>query len=150
MIPIKTYKHEFLGEEYHEIHHKSGLCVYVFPKKFSVTHAQLAVRYGSAYNVASNRKEPPYPHGSAHFLEHKLFANEDGSDAFEHFSALGADANAYTTFTKTAYLFSCTDNFEQSLAELIEFVTHPYFTPESVESEVGIISEEIQMYEDNP
>lgn len=149
MIPIKTYKNEFLGEEYHEIHHKSGLCVYVFPKKFSVTHAQLAVRYGSAYNVASNRKEPPYPHGIAHFLEHKLFANEDGSDAFDTFSALGADANAYTTATSTVYLFSTTENPEKPLAELLRFVTHPYFTPENVEKEKGIIAEEIRGDMDN-
>jgi predicted Zn-dependent peptidase len=83
-------------------------------------------------------------------LEHKLFENEDGSDSFARFSSLGADANAYTSYNKTAYLFSCTENFEESLEELLRFVTHPHFTQKSVQKEIGIISEEIRMTEDNP
>jgi len=113
----------------------------------------LGVKYGSIHNSFSTSKDIPpksYPEGIAHFLEHKLFINEDGSDSFERFSEYGADANAYTSFNKTAYLFSCTDNFESSLSELLEFVFHPYFTQSSVNSEVGIISEEIRMYDDNP
>lgn len=148
----ETYKNGFLDEQYEKYTHPCGLDIYVFPKKLSSTYALFGVKYGSIHNsfVTSDGKKVTVPDGIAHFLEHKLFFNEDGTDSFERFSQLGADANAYTSNNKTAYLFSCTDNFEESLSELITFVTHPYFTQESVESELGIISEEIQMYEDNP
>ena len=148
----KEFKNAFLEERYEKYTHPCGLDIYVFPKDMTSTYALFGVMYGSVNNkfITKDKKVVTVPDGIAHFLEHKLFFNEDGSDSFERFSQLGADANAFTSNTKTAYLFSCTDNFEESLAELIEFVTHPYFTPESVESEVGIISEEIQMYEDNP
>ncbi|MBQ8341256.1 MAG: insulinase family protein [Clostridia bacterium] len=147
---MKLFKSELLGEQYYEFRHKSGLPIYVFPKKMSVTHVLLAVNYGSANNYAKKGVKPPFPDGIAHFLEHKLFSNEDGSDSFERFSALGADANAYTSHTRTVYLFSATDRLQESLAELIDFVTHPYFTAESVKKEQGIIAEEIRMCRDNP
>ena len=143
-------KSALLGEEYYQIRHECGLTVCVFPKKLSVTHAVFAVFYGAADNVADAHGKKPFPDGIAHFLEHKLFTNEDGSDSFERFSALGADANAYTSHTKTAYLFSATENVMESLAELARFVTRPYFTKESVEKEQGIIGEEIRMCRDNP
>ncbi len=142
-----------LHESYEVYHHPSGLTIYVFPKKMSTTYAILGTHYGSLHNtfrLFSEKEMTTVPDGIAHFLEHKLFTNEDGSDSFERFSEYGADANAYTSFNKTAYLFSCTDRFEESLGELLDFVTHPYFTKESVESEIGIISEEIRMYDDNP
>lgn len=147
-----VYKSELLGESYEKFTHPCGLDIYVFKKEFSSTYAILGVKYGSVHNSFSVGEdgEISVPDGIAHFLEHKLFTNEDGSDSFERFSEYGADANAYTSFNKTAYLFSCTDNFEPCLAELIDFVTHPYFTPESVASEIGIISEEIKMYDDSP
>ena len=150
MSEFVLHKSDLLGECYYSTVHKSGLPIYVFPKQLSVTHALLAVNYGSVHNVCKKGKKPPFPHGIAHFLEHKLFTNEDGSDAFEHFSALGADANAYTSHTRTVYLFSATENVPEALAELIDFVTHPYFTPESVEKEQGIIAEEIRSCRDNP
>jgi predicted Zn-dependent peptidase len=144
---------ELLREEYKKIHHPSGLVIYLFPKKLSTAYAMFGVKYGSIHS----RFRPPengsfitVPDGIAHFLEHKLFFNEDGSDSFARFSDYGADANAYTSESRTCYLFSCTDRFSDSLAELLTFVTHPYFTPDSVASEVGIISEEIRMYDDNP
>ena len=148
----KEFENVFLDERYEKYTHPCGLDIYVFPKNMTSTYALFGVMYGSVNNsfVTKEKKSVTVPDGIAHFLEHKLFFNEDGSDSFERFSQLGADANAFTSNTKTAYLFSCTDNFEESLAELITFVTHPYFTPEAVESELGIISEEIQMYEDNP
>ena len=148
----QTYTNEFLDETYEKYVHKSGLEIYVFPKKLTSTYALFGVKYGSVDNsfTTPDKKSITVPDGIAHFLEHKLFFNEDGTDSFERFSELGADANAFTSNTKTAYLFSCTDGLEESLEELITFVTHPYFTPKSVESEIGIISEEIQMYEDNP
>ncbi len=143
---------DILNESYERHTHPCGLDIYVFPKKMTATYAILATRYGSIHNAfqIDGGELITVPDGIAHFLEHKLFFNEDGSDSFERFSEYGADANAYTSFNKTAYLFSCTDRFAESLGELIDFVTHPYFTKESVESEMGIISEEIRMYDDTP
>ena len=150
---FEVFKSDLLREKYYRYTHACGLPVYIFPKKLSSTYAIFATRYGSIDNVFSTDGGESFtavPDGIAHFLEHKLFANEDGSDAFEHFSAIGADANAYTSFNKTAYLFSCTDNFEAALGELIDFVTHPYFTDASVKKECGIIAQEIKMYDDHP
>ncbi|MBO5938792.1 MAG: insulinase family protein [Clostridia bacterium] len=151
--PQTLFRNDFLGEEYRVFKHRSGLSIYVFPKKMTATYAIFGTKYGSIHNsfrVGDTAESVTVPDGIAHFLEHKLFTAEDGSDAFERFSEYGADANAYTSFNKTCYLFSCTDRFEDSLRELLSFVTHPYFTEESVRSEVGIISEEIRMYDDNP
>ncbi len=142
-----------LRERYEKIVHPSGLSVYVFPKRLTGIYALLATGFGSvdqSFRLSEGESPITVPDGIAHFLEHKLFENEDGSDSFARFSELGADANAYTSYNKTAYLFSCTDHFEDSLAELIRFVTHPHFTPASVKKEIGIISEEIRMTEDNP
>lgn len=140
-----------LREEYTRLLHPSGLEIYVFPKKLTTAYAIMGVKYGSMNNCFSvGGKAVTVPDGIAHFLEHKLFTNEDGSDSFERFASYGADANAYTSFNKTAYLFSCTGDCKEPLGELIDFVTHPYFTKESVANEIGIITEEIKMYEDNP
>lgn len=152
-LPCTVVSNPRLREEYHVYHHPSGLDIYIFPKAMSTSYVLFGTKYGSIHNVIPMEHEEctvTVPDGIAHFLEHKLFACEDGSDAFERFSDYGADANAYTSFNKTCYLFSCTDRFEDSLAELLDFVTHPYFTPESVASEIGIIAEEIRMYDDNP
>ncbi|MBO7250541.1 MAG: insulinase family protein [Clostridia bacterium] len=150
---ITTYTSPLLREKYYSFLHASGLRIYVFPKKLTSTYALFGTRYGSTDNIFSTDGGKTFtevPDGIAHFLEHKLFANEDGSDSFEHFSAIGADANAYTSFSKTAYLFSCTENFEAALGELLDFVTHPYFTDTSVKKERGIIAQEIKMYDDHP
>jgi len=108
------------------------------------------VNFGEVDNAANAEGEQSFPAGIAHFLEHKLFSNEDGSDSFERFSAYGADANAYTSHTKTVYMFTATDHFGESFGELIDFVSHPYFTEASVKKEQGIIAEEIRMCRDNP
>ena len=150
MIEQKLFKNQLLGESYTYIKHPSGLRIYVFPKKMTTAHALFATDFGSVDIYLDEKGEQRLPDGVAHFLEHKLFTNEDGSDSFEHFSALGADANAYTSHTRTVYLFSATDRFLDSLAELIDFVTHPFFEKESVEREKGIIGEEIRMCRDNP
>ncbi len=152
-LSYTLYQNHHLKEEYRKYRHPSGLDIYIFPKKMSSTYALFGTKYGSIHNcfrTGSHGDWITVPDGIAHFLEHKLFACEDGSDAFERFSDYGADANAYTSFNKTCYLFSCTDRLEDSLGELLDFVTHPYFTEESVANEVGIISEEIRMYDDNP
>ncbi len=150
---IKTVKSSLLGEEYQHIKHKSGLDIYVYPKNFSTTYAVFGTHYGSIDNCFKLEGDDEYttvPGGIAHFLEHKMFTNEDGSDSFERFAELGADANAYTSYDKTIFLFSCTSNFRECLSELLSFVTHPYFTKESVAKEQGIIGEEIGMYDDMP
>ena len=151
-MTMKEFKSALLREHYYEIIHRSGLPVYVFPKKLTATYAILSARYG-AMDTSFRTPEGELltvPDGVAHFLEHKLFENPDGSDSFAKFSACGADANAYTTSNRTAYLFSCTEHFADALTELLTFVTTPYFTPETVRKEQGIIAEEIRMYDDSP
>ncbi|MBE6537846.1 MAG: insulinase family protein [Ruminococcaceae bacterium] len=146
-------KSDLLHEKYELIHHKSGLDIYVFPKNTTTSYALFATHYGSIDNdfmLQGENSVTSVPSGIAHFLEHKMFTREDGSDAFERFSELGADANAYTSYDKTVFLFSCTSNFKECLSELIDFVTHPFFTDESVKKEQGIIAEEIGMYDDAP
>lgn len=149
----KKIHSELLAEQYEKYTLPCGLRVFIFPKKLTTYYAIFGVNFGSINLSASLKKDDTpttFPDGIAHFLEHKLFANADGSDSFERFSELGADANAYTATNKTAYLFSATENFYDSLEELITFVTHPYFSEENVASEIGIIAEEIKMYDDSP
>ena len=147
------FESALLRERYWSVTHQSGLRVFVFPKKLTSAYAVLATAYGSldvSFRTADRADFTTVPDGVAHYLEHKLFDNPDGTDAFARFSALGADANAYTDYTKTAYLFSTSSRFDESLAELLRFVTSPYFTPATVAKEQGIIAEEIRMYRDNP
>ncbi|PEJ10172.1 EF-P 5-aminopentanol modification-associated protein YfmH [Bacillus wiedmannii] len=131
----------------------NGLDVYILPKQgFNKTFATFTTKYGSMDNtfVPLGKEEMVrVPDGIAHFLEHKLFEKED-HDAFQLFSKQGASANAFTSFTRTAYLFSCTSNVEQNLNTLLNFVQEPYFSEKTVEKEKGIIGQEIQMYQDNP
>lgn len=144
-------EHARLGEAYERMTHPSGLVILLFPKRCVTTYASLIVRYGAqdtAFRMEG--KEYKTPDGVAHFLEHKMFARPDGSDANELFSALGADANAWTDYDKTAYLFSTTEPADAALRTLIEFVSEPYFTRENVARERGIIREEIAMGEDDP
>ncbi|MFK2825055.1 pitrilysin family protein [Bacillus sp. B190/17] len=131
----------------------NGLDVYVLPKKgFNKTYATFTTKYGSIDNQFIPQGGSDYvrvPDGIAHFLEHKMFEKEDG-DVFQHFSHQGASANAFTSFTRTAYLFSSTDQVMKNLETLINFVQDPYFTEKTVEKEKGIIGQEIRMYDDNP
>ncbi|RAL26369.1 EF-P 5-aminopentanol modification-associated protein YfmH [Thermoflavimicrobium daqui] len=131
----------------------NGLEVYILPKEgFAKTYATFTTKYGSIDNTfqVRGKEKVSVPDGIAHFLEHKMFEQESGEDVFQQFSRQGASANAFTSFTKTAYLFSCTENIAQNLTTLIDFVQSPYFTDENVEKEKGIIGQEIRMYEDNP
>lgn len=150
---ITVKENAFLGEKYYYVKHKSGLDIYVFPKAMTTSYALFGTRYGSIDNKFRLRGEEEYtvvPDGIAHFLEHKMFENENGEDTFLRYARTGASANAYTSFNMTAYLFSCTDRFYESLEILLDFVTSPYFTPETVKKEQGIIGQEIRMGEDNP
>ena len=130
----------------------NGLKVYLLPKAdFHKTYGLFSTNYGSVDNHFGFSPEALHqvPDGIAHFLEHKLFEKEDG-DVFQLFGQQGASANAFTSFTKTSYLFSTTDQVEKNLTTLIDFVQAPYFTEETVNKEKGIIGQEIQMYEDDP
>ncbi|HEU5138841.1 MAG TPA: pitrilysin family protein [Bacillales bacterium] len=132
---------------------ENGLEVFVLPKEdFHKTFVTFTTKYGSVDNtfVPLNGEEAiQVPDGIAHFLEHKMFEKEDG-DVFQQFSKQGAAANAFTSFTRTAYLFSATANVKKNLETLVNFVQAPYFTEETVEKEKGIIGQEIRMYDDNP
>lgn len=153
MVDYTTKRSNFLKEEYYKFKHKSGLEVYVFPKKLSTAYALFATRYGSIdsrFKLAGDKDFTTVPDGIAHYLEHKMFENPNGEDTFQRYAKFGANANAYTSTTMTAYLFSCTSNFKESLGVLLDFVSTPYFTPETVAKEQGIIAQEIRMYDDHP
>lgn len=132
---------------------ENGLQVVILPKRgFSKTFVTFTTKYGSIDRTfIPHKKEEPLtvPDGIAHFLEHKMFEKEDG-DVFQEFSLNGASANAYTTFTRTAYLFSSTENVKENTEVLLDFVQDPYFTEKTVEKEKGIIAQEITMYDDQP
>lgn len=147
---VRKLEHPGLREGYTEYRHSSGLTILLYPKKFSMGYAMLTTRYGSLDRVFHREGEQPItvPDGVAHFLEHKMFEEEDGTDAFEKFAALGGNANAFTSFDMTSYLFSATDHITELLEVLISFVMHPHFTEENVEKEKGIIGQEIGMCDD--
>ncbi len=131
----------------------NGLDVYLLPKSdFQKTYATFTTKYGSIDNTfqREGQSKQKVPDGIAHFLEHKMFEQESGEDVFQQFARQGASANAFTTFTRTAYLFSCTNNTKENLLTLIDFVQAPYFTDQNVDKEKGIIGQEIKMYDDNP
>ena len=147
---VKKYD-AYLDETYYYMKHNTGLEIYVMPKELSTSYAMLTAKYGSFDNRFAKKGAPmtEMPEGIAHFLEHKLFESEDG-DAFTRYSETGASANAYTSFDRTCYLFSCSDRFYDNLYILLDFVTHPYFTEQTVNKEQGIIAQEIKMYDDSP
>ncbi len=152
-MDYKTTHYKDINEVIYIYEHKSGLKAFVIPKKgYSKKYATFATHYGSINNefIPPGEKESlKVPDGIAHFLEHKLFEQEDGS-VIDKFSKLGSSPNAYTSFNHTVYLFSCTEKFQENLKLLLEYVQNPYITEESVEKEKGIIGQEIRMYEDNP
>lgn len=141
------------GDQCIHVKHSSGLDVYICEMKgFSSVEALFGTKYGSIntrFRTSGDADYTEVPEGIAHFLEHKLFENED-CDVFELYAKTGANANAFTSFDKTCYLFSCSKNYQDSLKILLDFVQKPYFTKESVDKEQGIIGQEIQMTNDNP
>jgi len=149
---MQTMTHPLTGDTIYRTTHPSGLDILVWPQEGACSaYAVFATRYGSVYNTlpTPNGGTEEVPAGIAHYLEHKLFESEEG-DAFRLFAATGASANAYTSFERTAYLFQATDNVVASLDILLDFVQKPYFTPETVQKEQGIIGQEIRMCEDDP
>ncbi len=151
---MKVIKYDKINETLYHYVHPTGLKVYMVSKPgFSKFSASFSTHFGSIDNTfvpINETEEVTVPDGVAHFLEHKVFEQEDGEVVFETFGKLGASANAYTSFDLTNYYFWSTDNYEENLKTLIKFVQAPYFTDENVEKEQGIIGQEIKMYEDNP
>lgn len=146
----KTY-YERLDETLYSARLDCGLQVLVIPKKgFTRKKAYFITDFGAIHtHFELEGKEYTVPAGIAHFLEHKLF-ELPGRDVTAEFAAMGAAVNAFTSYDMTAYYFSCTENFYESLQLLLEFVSTPYFPAESVEREMGIIDQEIGMNEDSP
>ena len=151
---MKKMVNEILKEEIYYEKLENGLDVYFMPKRgFTKKYAVLATKYGSnelEFIPIGENNKIRVNEGIAHFLEHKMFEQPNGENAFDIFSKYGASANAFTNFTMTAYLFSCTENFYECLGHLIDYVQTPYFTDENVEKEKGIIEQEIKMYNDDP
>ncbi len=143
---------EKLKEEYIRIEHSSGLTLLLCPMEgYSTSYAMFATKYGSVDSCFKTNLQPDYfqiPAGTAHYLEHKMFESEEG-DAFSKFAKLGASPNAFTSFDKTVYYFASSDNFKEALEVLLDMVNTPYFTPETVAKEQGIIGQEIGMYDDS-
>lgn len=142
-----------INEKYIKIKHKSGCTLCLYPMEgFSTAYALFGTKYGSVDTTFKTNDDADFvtvPEGIAHYLEHKLFENDE-CDAFELYAKTGASANAFTSFDKTAYLFSCSQKFEENLEILLNFVQEPYFTDETVAKEQGIIGQEIKMYDDDP
>lgn len=140
-----------LGERVYRKTLPNGLPVTVIPRPgFTRKIAYFVTNFGAVHTSFSIDGQPyRVPDGIAHYLEHKLF-DMPGGEVSEEFAALGASVNAFTGYDMTAYYFSCTEQFDESLKLLLEFVTTPYFTQQSVDKERGIIAQEIGMNEDNP
>ena len=153
----ETVKHTITDERtnrsYRHIKHSSGLDIFLAPLDgFYTTCAMFGAKYGSIHNcfkTSDDDRMITVPDGIAHYLEHKLFENGD-SNVFELFAETGAYDNAFTGFENTVYYFNCSENYDKSLRILLNFVQKPYFTPENVEKERGIIAQEIKMSLDIP
>lgn len=150
---MQIIKNEILKEVLYHEKLENNMNVFFMPKKgFTKKYAIFATDYGSndlKFLSPFDGSMIELNEGIAHFLEHKMFEQPDETDAFTKFSEFGANANAFTNFNMTGYLFSATDNFYDSLKHLISYVQTPHFTDENVEKEKGIIAQEIKMYEDN-
>src|SRR5690554_5816201 len=150
-------KHQYYQQFNEHVYSKelaNGLLVYLIPKTdYNKTFVTFTTNYGSfdqSFIPIGKTRKVNQPAGIAHFLEHKLFAMPDKSDAFEKLSSFGVSPNAFTSFDKTSYLFSGTKNIKEALNYLLDFVQTPYFTAGSVKKEQGIIAEELLMYQDYP
>lgn len=148
---MKTKAYKNYDEELFTEVLDNGLTVNLLPKAgYHKTYAVFTTNFGSLDNqIKVDGQTVTIPAGTAHFLEHKMFEKED-YDAFDLFSKNGADANAFTSYSRTSYLFSTTVNLKENLNSLLDFVQRPYFSAKSVAKEQGIIGQEIQMYNDDP
>lgn len=143
-----------IGEKMYAEELENGLKIMIIPKKnINKKYIMFGPNFGSIDNrfiMPGTGEEVFIPDGVAHFLEHKMFEQKDGTDSLYSLMALGIDANAYTTTDHTVYLFECTDHFDEGLDILMDYVQNPYFTDKNVEKEKGIIGQEIMMYDDDP
>ena len=151
-MEILTKRYDAVGEVLQSAALSNGLRVRVVPKKgFSGYFACFGTYYGSvmrSFDLHGQRRDTPA--GVAHYLEHKMFDMPDGDNVLQSMTATGADPNAFTSYDETVYYFRCTEHFEDNLRMLLRFVSTPYFTPETVAKEQGIIAQEIRMYDDEP
>lgn len=150
---MEKISYEHIGETLYKKTLANGLTVFLLPKaNRAKSYALFMTNYGSIHRTfipIGKEQLITVPDGIAHFLEHKLFEKED-RDIFMDFMQYSASPNAYTSFTKTAYLFSATENITKNVEILLDFVQEPYFSDQSVEKEKGIIAQEIKMYDDEP
>ena len=151
---MKKSKLEKLDLDLYQETLKNGLEVYVVPKdNVNGIYATFSTKFGSIYEEfipSDGKKMVKVPLGVAHFLEHKMFEQEDEKDPFTFYSERGCDANANTSNYRTTYLFSGSNSFAENINYLLDYVQEPYFTDENVEKEKGIIEQEIKMYDDDP
>lgn len=151
---MKKVSNERLQEEYYTKTLTNGLHIYLMPKpQFNRTYGLFATRFGSndqEFIPLGRTNWVKVPAGVAHFLEHKTFECENGEDATDIFAQLGGEANAYTTYDKTVYLFTATSMIKENVTALLDFVQSPAYNDESVKREQGIIEQELRMYLDRP
>ena len=150
-MSLRIEYYERLGETVHHGILDNGLKIMVVPKPgYAKKYAFFATRYGGMdTRFQLNGQWLDTPPGIAHYLEHKTFDTQDGN-ALQTLAQNGAEPNAFTSNAMTGYYFDSTEKFEENLKILLEFVSVPYYTQESVEKERGIISQEIRMTEDDP
>src|SRR5699024_5822614 len=145
---MNKLEYDHIGETIFKEKLENGLTVFLLPKpEMAKTYSIFSTNFGSidqSFVPINGTEQITVPEGVAHFLEHKMFEKED-RDVFADFGKQGASANAYTSFTKTAYLFSATNHIAKNIQTLLDFVQDPYFSEESVEKEKGIIAQEIEM-----
>lgn len=151
---MERIKLDYIKEEIFYEKLSNGLDVYLYCKDgVTNNYVTFTTKFGSIYHdfvpVGKNQIKT-FPCGIAHFLEHKVFAQKKGPQPEEFFAQSGTLCNAYTTFKNTTYLFSGPDDLEKNTLYLLDYVQSPYFTKENVESEKGIITQEIHMCDDNP
>lgn len=150
---MKERYYELIDERVFEQELENGLRLFIIPKPgFQKTFVTYTTQFGSLDNQFKPLGQDQFvtvPDGVAHFLEHKLFEKEE-EDLFTAFAEDNAQANAFTSFDRTSYLFSATDNIENNIKRLLTMVETPYFTKETVDKEKGIIAEEIKMYQEQP
>ena len=151
---MKKIKFNTIGEEVYYEKLDNDMDVYLFSKdNFHNNYVTFTTKFGSIYNEfvpIGKDKMIKVPKGVAHFLEHKVFIQEHDPQPSDFFAESGALTNAYTTFKNTTYLFTGPDNLIENVKYLLDFVQEPYFTDENVESEKGIITQEIHMCDDRP
>ena len=143
---MKHIEYREIDENVYQDTLENGLEVFLIQKSgYNKKFVTYTAKYGSMDNrFEVNDEEYSVPDGIAHFLEHKMFEKEEG-DVFDSFAKGGANANAFTSYDRTSYLFSTTDDFYKNLTLLMDMVEQPYFTEDTVEREIGIINEEIKM-----